>query len=135
MSFDLNNLNPSVRFYWDNSKKEWIELRNVPIGELRRIRKETIKKEVEYYRPDESDIRPFRYESEQIDEEKLNELLWDYQITDWYFEDADGGAIPCTLENKLLLINNSTEFTDRIIKWLNQLAADTKDIKEKSEKN
>jgi len=135
MSFNLNNLNPSVKFYWDKSKEEWIELRNIPIGELRRIRKETVTKEVEYYRPAESDIRPFRYEAEEINEEKMSELLWDYQITDWHFKDAEGNVIPCTLENKLLLLNNSTEFMDRIIKWLNQLAGDAEDIKEKSEKN
>lgn len=135
MPFDLDNLNPAVRFYWGGGKKEWVELRNIPVVELRRIRKEITKKTVEYYRPEESDIKPFRYESDEMDEDKLNELLWDYQIVNWNIEDTDGKKIDCTLKNKLLLMGNSSEFADWIIQCLNQLASDEKTRREKSEKN
>ena len=133
MPFDLSNLNPAAKFHWN--KKEWVELRNIPIAELRNIRKKTITKKIEYYRPDESDIKPFRYEDESLNEDKLDELLWDYQIVNWKIVDPDGKDIPCTLENKLLLMGNSTEFAEWVIDCLRQLSTDEKKQKEKSEKN
>jgi len=131
MPFDLQNLNPAAKFYWGKDKKEWVELRNIPVGELRRIRKETIKRNIEYYRPDQSKEKPFRYEIDDLNEDRLNELLWDYQIVNWHIEDPDGNEIPCTLENKLLLMSNSTEFAEWIIERLNQLVSDEKKNKKK----
>ena len=135
MPFDLENLNPSARFYWGDGKKEWVELRNISMKQLRKIRNEAVKKTVEYYRPEESDIKPFRYENEDVDHDKLDELLWDYQITDWRIVNPDGKEIPCTLENKLLLMGNSTKFADWVVKCLNQLASDEKAQREEAEKN
>ena len=134
--FDINNLNPTAKFYWPGSKKtEWVELRNIPIAEIRKLRKKTVTKEVEYYKVDNSDEKPFRYEVEKIDDDRLNEILWDYQIVNWHILDPDGNEIPCTLENKLKLMGYSTEFADWIIKCLNQLAADEKKRLERLEKN
>ena len=135
MPFDIKNLNPAARFYWGNGKKEWVELRNVTVKQLRNIRKETVKKTVEYYRPNESDAKPFRYETDEIDHDKMDELLWDYQIVNWCITEPDGKEIPCTLENKLLMMGNSDKFANWVIECLNQMATDEKDQKEKSEKN
>ena len=141
MPFDLKNLNPTARFYWGSGKKEWVELRNIPIGVLDKIRKETISRNVEYYRPEDLDekdrqnFRPFRYEVKKVNEDLLNELLWDYQIVNWNITDPDGNEIPCTKENKLLLMGNSAEFADWIVRCLNQMASDEIKRKEKSEKN
>jgi len=136
MPFDLKNLNESARFYWPESNKtEWVDLRNIPIGEIRKLRKIAVKKEVEYYRPDNSDERPFRYEVENIDDEKFSEYLWDYQISDWHITDPDGNDIPCTLENKMLLMSNSMEFADWVVNCLNQLGEDNKKMQDTLEKN
>ena len=77
MPFDIKNLNPAARFYWGKGKHEWVELRNVTVKQLRNIRKAAVKKTVEYYRPDDSDVQPFRYETDEIDHDKMDELLWD----------------------------------------------------------
>lgn len=40
-------------------------------------------------------------------EKKERELIWDHAITDWKgILDKDGSEVPCTLENKLRLMNN-----------------------------
>jgi len=136
MPFDLKNLNPAVKFYYPGTRKaEWLELRNIPIGELRKMRKRCVKQTVEYYRPDDSKGQPYRYETEDIDDDKFNEMLWDYQIVSWKIIDPEGKEIPCTLENKLLLMGNSTEFADWVVKCLNKLAKDSEKKKEDSEKN
>jgi hypothetical protein len=134
--FDINNLNPTAKFYWPGSrKKEWVELRNIPTAQLRKMRKETVRQEIEYHRPDNSNEKPFRYEVDKVDDDKLFDAMWDYQIVNWQIVDLDGNEIPCTTENKLLMVGNSKEFADWIVKCLNQLAIDEIKKKEKSEKN
>jgi len=134
--FDIDNLNPVARFYWPASKKtEWVDLRNIPIAEIRKLRKQAVAKNVEYYRPDNSEEKPFRYEVESIDDEKFNEILWDYQIADWHILDLNGEKIECNLENKLKLMGHSIEFAEWVVKCLNQLAIDEQKKKEKLEKN
>jgi hypothetical protein len=134
--FDINNLNPTAKFYWPGSrKKEWVELRNIPTAQLRKMRKETVRQEIEYHRPDNSSEKPFRYEVDKVDDDKLFDAMWDYQIVNWRIVDLDGNEIPCTTENKLLMVGNSKEFADWIVKCLNQLAIDEIKKKEKSEKN
>jgi len=134
--FDIDNLNPVARFYYPGTgKKEWVELRNIPTSELRKLRKKVIRQEVEYYRPDNTNEKPFRYEVDKIDDEKLFDEMWDYQIVNWKIVKINGEEIPCTKENKLLMVGNSKEFADWIVKCLNQLAIDEEKKRDKSEKN
>ena len=136
MPFDISNLNPPARFYYPGTKKaEWVELRNIPIAELRKMRKATVERISEYYQPNDSKEQPFRYEVEKLDEDKFNEMLWDYQIVNWKIIDPNGKDIPCTLENKLLMMGHSSEFAEWVVKCLNQMASDEEKDKEKSEKN
>jgi len=132
MPFDIKNLNPPARFHYNED--EWVELRTMPLDEVRKIRKKVFKKNIEYYKADGIE-RPFRYETEEIDDDKLNELLWDYQIVNWNIKEPDGKEIECNKANKLLLMGNSPEFSEFIVKSLNQLAQDEEDRREKSEKN
>ena len=136
MPFDISNLNPSARFYYPGTKKaEWIELRNISMSDIRQMRKKTVDKKIEYYRPDNSNERPFRYEIENIDEDELFSLMWDYQIVNWKIIDPNGKEIPCTIENKLLMIGKSNEFAEWVMKCLKQLSKDDAKSKKDSEKN
>ena len=130
---DLKGLKAPSRFFWPGSDNEWVDLRNITLEEYKKIRTETVSKRSEYHQVDGG--RPYRYEVEDTDEDKANELLWDYQIVDWNIVDSEGEKIPCTIENKLLLMGNSSEFVDFVVDSLNQLAKDEAERREKSEKN
>ena len=132
MPFNLKSLTKPSRFFWPDSE-EWVELRNVTLAEFKAIRKQTVTKRAEYHQVNTE--KPYRYEVEDTDEEKADELLWDYQIARWYIVDGDGKKIKCTKENKLLLMGNSAEFVNFVVKNLNQLSIDDAERRDKSEKN
>lgn len=133
MPFNLKELNPTAKFYCN--KKEWVELRNIPPSEIRNMRRECRTEEVEYYQPEGYEGQPYRYEVAKVDDDKLFDMMWDYQIVNWYIVDADNNEIPCTKENKLIMMTESVDFADFIVQSLNKLAKDTKLQREKSEKN
>jgi hypothetical protein len=135
MPFNIQNLNPPVKFYYGRGKKEWVELRNIPLAEIRKIKKEVVKTEVEYWRPEGSTERPFRYEVDNSDTDKLDQMLWDYQIVNWCIKTPSGEDIPCTLENKLLMMGESTEFLEWVLDCLKTLAEDETKRKKDQEKN
>jgi hypothetical protein len=132
MPIDIQNLNPSAKFFFD--KDEWVELRTIPMSELKEMRKKVVTDKVEYYQPDGKG-QPYRYEVEDVDDDKIFEMMWDYQITDWNIVDKEKKKIPCNTENKILLISNSVEFSDFILKSLKQLGKDNDKRRKKSEKN
>jgi hypothetical protein len=131
---DLKGLTKPSRFFWAGSEEEWIDLRNITIAQVKAIRKKTVSQRAEYHQVDGVN-KPYRYEVEDTDQEKADELLWDYQIADWCIVDADGKKIKCTLENKLLLMENSAEFVTFVVDSLNKLAKDEAERRDKSEKN
>jgi hypothetical protein len=132
---DIHNLNKPAKFFYPGSKKkEWIEFRTIPMSRLREWRKETITPKVEYHKV-ENINKPFRYESEDVDDDKLFELMWDYQIYDWNIKDTDNKPIECNKENKLLLISNSLEFSEFALSSIKKLGEDEVKRREKSEKN
>ena len=135
MPFDVKNLHPPARFYWDEAKTEWIEVRTMTGKALIDLRKSTTTKKVDYWRPENSTEKPFRYEYTEMDDERFNELFWDAQIVNWNFTDPEGVEIPCTKENKILLLGNSNEFATWVMGCLSQLDKDEKKRAEKSEKN
>ena len=132
MPFNLKGLTKPSRFFWPGSE-EWVDLRNVTLAEFKAIRKQTVTKRAEYHQVNAE--KPYRYEVEDTDEEKADELLWDYQIVRWYIVDDDGKKIKCTKENKLMLMGNSAEFVNFVVKNLNQLSIDDAERRDKSEKN
>lgn len=133
MPIDINNLNPAAKFFY--SKDEWVEFRTIPMSKLREWRKETIDPKVEYYSPDGYNGQPYRYEIEDVNDDKLFELMWDYQIVNWNIADPKGKEIPCTLKNKILLIANSKEFADFALSSIRKLNEDEEKRREKLEKN
>jgi len=133
MPIDLKKLTAPSRFFWPGSDTEWIDLRNITLAEYKKINAQTVQKRAEYHQV--NDAKPYRYEVEDVDSEKADELLWDYQIVDWNIVDPDGKKIKCTKDNKILLMGNSAEFVNFVVDSLNQLADDEKKRREKSEKN
>ena len=130
---DLKGLKAPSRFFWPGSDNEWVDLRNITLAELKEIRSKTISKRVEYHQVNNG--RPYRYEVEDTDQDKADELLWDLQIVNWDIVDSEGEKIPCTKENKLLLMGNSAEFAGFVVDSLNQIVKDEAERREKSEKN
>jgi hypothetical protein len=135
MPIDIKGLNAPAKFFYPGSKKkEWVEFRTIPMSKLREWRKETVKPKVEYHKTEDVD-KPFRYESEDVDDDKLFELMWDWQIVNWNIEDAENNSIECNKENKLLLISNSLEFSDFALASIKKLSEDELKQRSKSEKN
>lgn len=135
MPIDIKGLNAPAKFFYPGSrKKEWVEFRTIPMSKLREWRKETVTPKVEYHKAEDVN-KPFRYETEDVDDDQLFDLMWDYQIANWNIEDAEGKPIECNKENKLLLISNSLEFSDFALASIKKLGKDEIKRREKSEKN
>lgn len=118
-------------FDLDNGAK--IKLRIMTADINKEIRKKTVKKKVDFKKVDGVAAR-FPYE--EIDEDLQNELFWDYVIVDWEnFFDKNRKPIPCTKENKLLLIAKSTRFVGLLNEHLNQLVEYEQEAAEEEEKN
>ena len=112
--FNLAELNPGVTFDFEGSGK--ITLRVCAGDDFRNIRKQTSKKKVEYKNGQ-------RFQVETIDEDLENQLLWDFCIIGWEnFFDASGSPIPCTKENKTLLMGKSIKFSRFVLDCLNKIA-------------
>lgn len=130
MKFDLDDLNPAVWFDLpDDDDGGRVQVRTCAGGDLEQIIKETTKKRVEYKRGQ-------RYEYIESDDEKHQRLLWDFCIVDWEnIYDAKGKKIPCTIENKLLLMKHSIPFATFVGECLEKLNTDTLAMKTVAEKN
>lgn len=117
MRFDTKNLNPGTKFYFNEDDKEqgYISLRVMTLAETERIAKETVKKERVFKKGTYHTI-------EKIDDDKRNKMIWDYVIMDWYnILDEDGNQIECNIDNKLMLFNNSPQFSQFILEKINLL--------------
>jgi len=75
---------------------------------LKAIRKQTVKKRAEYKRVEG---KAERFDVEEVNEDLQNELFWDHIIMAWeQCFDPKGVPIPCTKENKILLMSRSAKF-------------------------
>ena len=117
MPFDMENLNPTKRFFWGDDEQEWVDLHLVPSEVVEGFRaKAGIKQRVEY-RTSPRTGRIQRIEFVDSGEDKVNQVLDDINdaaIVDWHLLDLRGALIPCTREVKLRLIKNSVQFAE----WL-----------------
>ncbi len=116
MRFNLSDLNPATRFYFDdgNKKNGWVEMRIMDGDTSDKINKKYTKIKVEYRRGQ-------RYEYISVNDKKSNEETWDYCIFDWLCFDDKGGKMSCTLENKMKLMSGSPTFMNFVLKCLELL--------------
>ncbi|MBI9080831.1 MAG: hypothetical protein JEY79_13970 [Pseudodesulfovibrio sp.] len=132
MKFDISgDLNPGAWFDLVEGKPEEgrICLRLANDSIFNEIRKKTVKNKVEYK-------QRVRHEFQEHDEDKYDELFWDYCIADWEnMEDALGNPIKCTAKNKLALVGGSIEFKRILSRCLDQLKKDLAAKIEEVEKN
>lgn len=140
MPIDLQNLNIGKRFFWPESgdAEEWVEFRLVPDEVNREFFKQIgIKPSRQVVFDNKSRqaqiVKDFELNDKQ--QEQFFELTWDYSISKWYFVTPDGDEIPCTKENKMLLMKNEPRFSV----WANQCVDSMKDalqdVSKSAEKN
>ena len=110
-----------------------IQLRTMTLDALKDTRKQTVKKKVEYKRVEG---RAERFDVEEINDELQNELFWDYVVMAWEnLLDAKEQQIPCTKENKMLLMMRSAKFVKFVTDALRTLSDDETAQAEATEKN
>jgi len=126
MPFDLDNLNPATRFHYNDD--EWVELRICSGEDLTRIHKQTRKKKKEYR-------HGILYRWEDVDEDLEMDLMNDFAITAWDLVTPSGESIPCTKENKNLMMRNSVEFAGFVTSCLQKLNEKFAGLMEEQEKN
>lgn len=131
MKFNLKDLNPGTKFYFDDDSPEegYVIFRICNGTALDAIEAATTKKKYEYK-------KGARYEAVEVDHKKRTHQIWDYCIVDWSgIEDADGVAIPCTTENKILLMSGSIQFAKFFSNSMDALNTLLSEIEVESEKN
>jgi hypothetical protein len=122
---------PGVFFDMDGGGR--VQLRSIDVDDWKAIRKQTVRKKVDFKKVDGT---PGRFEYEEVNEDLQNELFWDKVIVSWEnFLDGKGVSIPCTKENKILLMSRSAKFAKFVGECLKQIAEDEGIQAEQAEKN
>lgn len=101
------------------------------------IQSETRKKAVEHvFNPKSRTMERLSYfEQTPVQEKKERELIWDFAIKAWEgILDTSDQQIPCTLENKLKLMNNP-QFARFVGRCLQLISGATAEAKVAAEKN
>ena len=110
-----------------------VELRTLSYDALKKINKATTRKRVDFKKVEGN---PGRFEYEEVNEELQNELFWDYCIMSWEnLFDSNEKEIPCTKENKILLMTRSPQFAKFISESLEILSEDEINQAKVAEKN
>lgn len=133
MQIDLEKLNPGTWF--DLTGGGRICLRVCSGDDYRAIIDQAVRRKSEVVF-DPKTGKPHRLISDETDERKLSELLWDFCIVDWaYIVDANGQQIPCNKEMKLLLMGRSPDFFSMVSGHLHKLRSVERQEAEDLEKN
>ena len=130
MEFNLDDLNPGVKFFFDDASPEKgsVTLRACPGDIMADIEKKTTVKRIEYKRGQ-------RFEVVDKKENKWRELFYDYVIVDWENVTAKGEPLECTKENKVMLMGKSPVFSVFVADRLEKLNNELIDRAEDAEKN
>ena len=145
---DGGDLNPSVRYYWDEDAKEedkeWIEIRlasdddnrdlfkKVGVKEKKELRENPKTRQMQWIR----DFDPTEKQREEFDEES-----WDFTITNWRLlkkkrsDDDFAEEIPCTKANKVMLMRKAPKFSIFYGECMEKLREGVKSRKEDVTKN
>lgn len=130
MRFDMKNLNPARRYFFDEEKEEdgWVELRSLPISKTREIDEKTI--------ITKEKIKRGQVIKDQVIKHQLRDkLTWDYVIADWLVYQPDGSTIECNAENKVKLMSESPDFAMFVAEKLGESEAIDAEAREEEEKN
>lgn len=129
MKFNLEELNPGTFFPFSDGTEGGVTIRLANADILAEIEKKTVKKKFEWKRNQ-------RYEVIEEDTVKRSAMLWDYVIADWSgVTDMQDNPIPCTAQNKALLMQNSTVFSTFVGKCVSILNERIEEYEEELEKN
>ena len=110
-----------------------IQLRTISVADFKAIQKQTVKKKVDYKKIEGT---PGRFEYEAVDQDLQNELYWDAVIVGWEnLIDKNEKPIPCTRENKTLLMTRSKKFLEFVVESLKVLAEEEAAQQETERKN
>lgn len=128
MRLNLDDLNPPAWF--DHPQDEArLCLRVASASDVESIRKQTEKRRIDFRRGQ-------RFEVTDIDEDLRSQLTWQLCIIDWQgLYDHENKEIPCTDENKVLLMQNSPVFSKWVVECLELLNEDNVERIESAEKN
>jgi hypothetical protein len=138
--WDLENLNPSVEFVnpFDKKKKEKIFLRLASEEDNRRFFETAGVKEKVYWKTNPQTRAMQRvkdFDPSDAERDLFNEEVWDFSIVDWVLFDTKKELIPCTRENKCLLMRKSPKFASWVANCLEQLRESLEIIAEEEKKN
>jgi len=131
----INIENPETIFEMEGGGKIGLRISTPELWN--EIRKKTAKKKVEYKKVD-GDLAGRRFEYEETNESLQSEMLWDYCIVSWenlYSDEECNKPIPCTKENKILLMNRSIKFMNFVTDKLKELSDIEIDKEKSAEKN
>lgn len=118
--FNLNGKDSGVWFDLEDGGR--VQVRTMDAETLRAIRTETVKRKIEYKRVEG---KAERFTVEDTDDEEQSALFWDHVIMAWEkFFDGHEQPIPCTRENKILLLARSQRFAKFLGECLEKLNAD-----------
>lgn len=135
--FDLNDLNPAQRFYYDDKEVEWVELRLVTDEKYKEFKTTLAIKQKREVKFDKAG-RPVYLDSLNIDEEKtsaLSDLANDYMIADWHLVDKQNNEIECTSEIKKKMLFGCPAFSTFIDKCIKKMKETDEVHQEEVEKN
>ena len=126
--FDITgDLNPGTWFEMEGGGKVCLRVCNGDT--LRELKKKTTKKRVEYKSGQ-------RFTVEDVDDDVMSTLIWDYCIVDWEkLFDKNGTSIPCNKDTKNKLMGQSLVFSRFIGEKLDELISIISVEKVEEEKN
>lgn len=126
INIDLDNLNPGTKFLLDDANESagYVVLRTAGTGTMAAIRKQAVKKKAEYRPNPKVGNRLERIEFQEVDDELLSKLLWDYVIMEMSVPDVKGAIVPDTIDMKYLLMTECQDFNAFVSKCLDTLKKD-----------
>lgn len=137
MAWELENLNPVRKFYYDNEEIEWVELRMVTEAKYREFREKLNIHQKREYKYDKQG-KPCAIDTMDMNEKKIVELTSlanDYMISDWHLVTKSGEAIPCTTEIKTKMMTECPDFATWIEKCVKTMKGETDEVIEAAQEN
>lgn len=128
MKINIKEINPAVWFDITGTDAR-IKIRLCSSEEFANINKQCNQKQIEYK-------LGRRYEYDNIDNDKMNELFWDYSIVTWEnINDETDKPIVCNKANKIMLMSKYPQFANFVADCLDKLSKWEIANKENEEKN